>query len=214
MAARLLVQRSWAWVRESVGRALAEAPPGRREEALRQLGRPVAAVLLSARLIEASELTDEAAAFLCAGTDDLIGCLMEVLRSASALATTRRPEATRAVEDCCRRRLTEILACPPRADDDWSVKLPAGCSCELCTRLEEFLADPVRRSLDWPLATERRRHIHARIDNAELPVRHETRRSGRPYTLVLTKTDALFERDRQARLRAEADLAWLNGPGD
>lgn len=37
--------------------------------------------------------------------------------------------------------------------------------------------------------------------------------AGRPYTLVLTKTEALFERDRQARLGAEADLAWLNGPG-
>jgi len=72
---------------------------------------------------------------------------------------------------------------------------------------------PGARSFDWPLATERRRHVHARIDNAELPVRHETRRSGRPYTLVLTKTEALFERDRQARLGAEADLAWLNGPG-
>jgi hypothetical protein len=93
------------------------------------------------------------------------------------------------------------------------VEFPAGCSCELCARLEEFLGDPARRSFDWPLATERRRHVHARIDNAELPVRHETRRSGRPYTLVLTKTEALFERDRQARLGAEADLVWLNGPG-
>jgi hypothetical protein len=45
---------------------------------------------------------------------------------------------------------------------------------------------------------------------AELPVTHQTRRSGRPYTLVLTKTDALFERERQARRRDEDDLAWLD----
>jgi hypothetical protein len=45
---------------------------------------------------------------------------------------------------------------------------------------------------------------------AELPVTHQTRRSGRPYTLVLTKTEALFERERQARRRDEDDLAWLD----
>ena len=42
-------------------------------------------------------------------------------------------------------------------------------------------------------------------------------RSG-PYTLGLTKTDALFDRERQQRERDPADLAWLNtnypvGPG-
>lgn len=36
-----------------------------------------------------------------------------------------------------------------------------------------------------------------------------TKRSGRPYTLVLTKTQMLFEREQQARARDEADLAWL-----
>ena len=212
-AASLLIRESWAWLRESVVRALAAAPPSRREEELSQLGRPIAAVLLSAALIAAPELTEEALHFLCPGNDDLIGCLMEVLRSARALAPSGSSGATGPVEDYCRRRLSARLARPPRAEDDWSVEFPAGCSCELCARLEEFLGDPARRSFDWPLATERRRHVHARIDNAELPVRHETRRSGRPYTLVLTKTEALFERDRQARLGAEADLAWLNGPG-
>jgi predicted nucleotidyltransferase len=48
------------------------------------------------------------------------------------------------------------------------------------------------------------------IDTAELPVRHQTRRQGRPYTLVLTKTDALFDRERQERERDAVDLAWLN----
>ncbi|MFD0329115.1 hypothetical protein ACFQZC_15315 [Streptacidiphilus monticola] len=38
---------------------------------------------------------------------------------------------------------------------------------------------------------------------------HETRRQGRPYTLVLTKTQELFIRERQNRDRATADRAWL-----
>ncbi|MHB8294887.1 MAG: 2OG-Fe(II) oxygenase [Acidimicrobiales bacterium] len=75
--------------------------------------------------------------------------------------------------------------------------------------LGRFLADADRRSFDWPLAEQGRRHVHGRLDGAELPVRHQTRRAGRPYTLVLTKTEALFETERRARAADEANLAWL-----
>jgi hypothetical protein len=51
--------------------------------------------------------------------------------------------------------------------------------------------------------------VHSRIDGAELPVTHVTRRQGRPYTLVLTKTDELFTGDLQRRSSAAADLDWL-----
>ncbi|MCA1677315.1 MAG: hypothetical protein LC799_35760, partial [Actinobacteria bacterium] len=34
-------------------------------------------------------------------------------------------------------------------------------------------------------------------------------RQGRPYTLVLTKTDELFTRATNARRKAVTDLAWL-----
>jgi hypothetical protein len=48
----------------------------------------------------------------------------------------------------------------------------------------------------------------------ELPVRHDTRRQGRPYTLVLTKTSELFTRATNTREKAEADLAWLTSSWD
>jgi hypothetical protein len=51
--------------------------------------------------------------------------------------------------------------------------------------------------------------VHARIDAAELPVRHQTKRVGSPYTLVPTKTDDLFERERQDRAQDERDLLLL-----
>ena len=86
---------------------------------------------------------------------------------------------------------------------------PGGCACELCGVLSDFLCDPAAQVLDWPLAEQRRRHVHATIDAAELPVRHQTRRSGRPYTLVLAKTEALFETERRERAREQADAAWL-----
>jgi hypothetical protein len=41
-----------------------------------------------------------------------------------------------------------------------------------------------------------------------------TRRQGRPYTLVLNKTDALFAREQEARNRDETDLEWLTAHGD
>src|SRR5262249_62403903 len=66
-----------------------------------------------------------------------------------------------------------------------------------------------RLPVEWPLAQQRRQHIHPRIDAAELPVPHVTRRQGRPYTLVLNKTHALFTREQQARARDHADLEWL-----
>jgi hypothetical protein len=79
--------------------------------------------------------------------------------------------------------------------------------------LGTFLADPNRQVHQWPIAEEKRQHVHRTIDGAELPVRHETRRQGSPYTLVLTKTKDLFERDEQAGRRDEADLAWLIAAG-
>jgi len=57
-------------------------------------------------------------------------------------------------------------------------------------------------------------HVHSQIDSAALPVRHETRRQGRPYTLELTKTDELFTRETNARHQAETDLAWLTSTQD
>ena len=65
--------------------------------------------------------------------------------------------------------------------------------------LTQFLhaSDQVR--LNWPLNEQGREQIHGIIDSYGLPVRHTTRRVGRPYTLMLEKTRALFERDAAER---------------
>jgi hypothetical protein len=110
----------------------------------------------------------------------------------------------------CAARLRARLARPQRASGDWSIELPAGgCTCDLCGTLRAFLDDANRRTFEWPLAKQGRRHVHSRIDAAELPVTHQTRRQGRPYTLVLAKTDALITREQEARIRDETDLEWL-----
>jgi len=90
-----------------------------------------------------------------------------------------------------------IIARPLRDEDDWAIGW-AGCGCGLCDTLGAFLGSRTRRVFEWPLATDGRRHVHTRIDSAGLPVRHQTRRQGRPFT-----------REKDTRHKAMTDLAWL-----
>lgn len=108
-----------------------------------------------------------------------------------------------------RTRLEAALASPPRAADDWSLPRPSTCSCDLCAELGAFLADPARTRFDWPLAKDRRQHVHQVLDRARLPVHHETLRRGRPYVLQLRKRSALFEQAAAERARFEEALARL-----
>ena len=68
--------------------------------------------------------------------------------------------------------------------------------------------------LEWPLAKQRRQHVHTRIDAAEAPVTHVTKRHGSPYVLVLRKTDDLFVGEQKARGQAASDLKWLANEWD
>ena len=84
-------------------------------------------------------------------------------------------------------------------DTDWSLPLPPGCDCKLCAELESFLADADRVRFEWPINKQRRQHVHRRIDDDGIPVRHQTRRSGSPYILVLEKRKELFESEVNQR---------------
>jgi len=104
--------------------------------------------------------------------------------------------------------LRDQIVAALRDEDDWSIEWP-GCGCDLRGTLGTFLGSRSRRILEWQPAADGRRHVHTRIDSAGLPVRHRTRRQGRPYTLVLTKTGELFTRGKDARHKAVTGLAWL-----
>jgi hypothetical protein len=207
---RLLSAAAWTPLRESVDRTLRFPAPSHRHAALSEFGPAVAGLLLSTASLASADLRDEIVAFLRSDNDDMLVCAMSALRAAHpASRDTRAAAGLDIVSRHCAVRLATRLAQPPRTADDWSIELPEGCHCELCQTLDSFLTDQARRSFEWPLAEQRRRHVHARIDQHELPIRHQTRRSGRPYTLVLTKTEALFAREREARQRDRTDLAWL-----
>jgi hypothetical protein len=202
--ARLLASEAWRWMDDHL-RLWTTTP--RREVRRPQLERLSSPLV---RLLQAAEpaLRDEITAALRGYGDDILECLMPALRLAHARRATGLDTLTRA----CAERLGGIIARPLREEDDWSIEW-TGCGCGICDTLAAFLGSRSERTFAWPLATAGRRHVHTQIDSAGLPVRHQTRRQGRPYTLVLTKTDELFARATQARQEASSDLVWLTSTG-
>jgi hypothetical protein len=212
-AAQRLVDLAWEWTAKAIGTGLASSSPSRRDEKLGDLGRPLASVLTAAAAIGAAGPRDTVTGHVRKQGNAVTALEMSALRAAADLPRdgARGQDGFGDLAADCATRLRARLARPRRASGDWSIGLPAGgCTCELCGTLRAFLEDTTRRTFQWPLAKERRQHVHSRIDGAELPVTHVTRRQGRPYTLVLTKTDALFAREQEARARDETDLEWLS----
>lgn len=166
----------------------------------------------AARVLGASSTRDSLLAFLTAPKSPLpplaAGALLQEARDGRAPAEVRAL-GLHALHRHVVTSLEQALARPVRSLDDWSIEPPQGCNCELCKELSAFLRAPDRIEHAWPLATEGRRHIHNHIDYHQLPVAHTTTRSGRPYTLVLQKQNALFERDLVLRERQKAMLSWL-----
>lgn len=211
LAARILLQDQWEWLKDLIEETRDLEAPSRRDKALASLARPILGFLEGTEVARAPDVRDAAVTYLCARDDEaILPCLVQVLRAAARKkATAIRTETLDAIRRHCVRRLEARLERPERAEDDWSIALPEGCRCELCATLEAFLSDPDEKQLEWPIAKEKRRHVHNRLDAHELPVRHETRRSGSPYTLVLTKTKDLFTREAEERQSFQADLDWL-----
>jgi len=212
-SAGLLLDLSWTWLGERIHGSCIVPSPSRRNQLTAALGEPLSAVLASAASLGAAPVLDAVRAHVTKQPDPVTVLELATLRTAASswaepASGTAGGVVLGALAAGCAARLRARLARPQRADGDWSIELPAGCTCELCASLQKFLAGPGRVS-EWPLAEQRRRHVHERIDRAELPVTHVTRRQGRPYTLVLTKTDALFTDERDARATTTADLQWL-----
>jgi hypothetical protein len=209
VAAQRLFGLAWGWTGNQIGTVLASPSPSYRDKQLTDLGKPLAAVLTAAAAIDADSTRDTACGYIRKQQDAVTALEMSALRAAELPRDgIRRDAGFGDLAADCAARLRVRLARPQRAPGDWSIELPAGgCTCELCDTLRAFLSDTSRRTFEWPLAQQRRQHVHSRIDAAELPVSHVTRRQGRPYTL--SKTGTLFAREREARIRDQSDLAWL-----
>jgi hypothetical protein len=204
-AAALLVGQAWQALLAKARVHSRTWPTRQQTQALESLAPRLSQLLAAIEACDADSTREEIACTLPTLDDGLTTWLRTAARIGGPGSNVLAAETA--------RRLRALLARPCRDRDDWSIPAPDGCGCELCARLDAFLADRDQRVLEWPIATASRSHIHSRIDSAELPVSHVTRRQGRPYTLVLTKQETLFTRERQERERDEADLAALGHAG-
>lgn len=94
---------------------------------------------------------------------------------------------------------------PPPAPVDWAQQVSVGSerSPEL-RELELFARDPMQQVHLFRINQDARRSIHQTIERLGLDMTHVTERTGRPFTLVCTKTRASYER---ACKRHRSDLA-------
>jgi len=199
---------AWAWLRTRIEACFAAAPTSTVRHKVADLG-----VLLAALLGGVAEVDDKA---ICAEVTtwcqnattpviaDLLLPALEIAESWDAVHAAR--SGLRDLTPIATAILTARIEAPVREPDDWSIAPPADCDCDLCDTLGGFLTDCGERVLEWPMAKDKRRHIHHVIDGAELPVTHTTRRVGRPHVLVLTKTAEVFEREDRARAEAARAL--------
>jgi hypothetical protein len=214
-----LLDLAWEQIRRDTETGLASSSPSYRDRKLGELGRPLSSLLTAAAATGAISTLTTISAYVQQLDGDPVATLeIAVLRAAADLRAETDPPADPSPDEAqfldlaadCAARLRRQLDRPRREPGDWSITLPAGgCTCDLCAALRDFLAAPDRRMLEWPLAKQRRQHVHARIDTAEIPVTHVTKRQGSPYVLVLRKTDDLFAGEQKARGQADSDLKWL-----
>lgn len=194
LVARTLVADQWKQLSKQ-HRGWPETRPSSTQSAIATFTKPLIALLDGAWVAGSGEVLTEIRQFLEPPNYPVLALahLLETARGEDFAAELRD------VEKHCAAELKRSLATPVRATDDWSIAFTPPCKCDLCKELSRFLAARKQITFEWPLAKDRRAHIHSTIEVHELPVAHETRRTGSPYTLVLQKTPELFAREAQDR---------------
>jgi hypothetical protein len=207
-----LVAEEWALVEKTIEHALKDPWKPHVQRGLTELGGPVARIVRATAAAHAEDQRNTLVRYLVTQESRaLLPLLVSILRACREQIAPRELHSLGlgTLLEHCTTALSALAAEPAREPDDWSMDPPMTCDCELCDTLGRFLANREQRKVEWPLAKERRRHVHGQIDGYELPVSHVTRRVGRPFNLVLSKQKALFTHEAKRRAELERDLAWL-----
>lgn len=207
--ARWLVVHQWEWSEGELRKTDESRSPSAASTRLTALVPPLLAILRSSVAIGAFDVLEAIVQQLAAvRTERRVDFLTALLRATTARDADVRL-ALRPIHELCSESIAVWLNAPPREAGDWSIATPLGCRCEHCSKLDTFLTARELRAFEWPLAEVHRAHVQQIIHRNELPVAHQTRRTGRPYTLVLTKREALFQREAARRKRWSEDREWL-----
>lgn len=106
-----------------------------------------------------------------------------------------------------RQQLESATARQPQPPNDWTRPADVECTCQFCSRLNAFLADPSTEIGRIAAREDLRQHVVGTINRHQCDVRHTLERQGSPYSLVLTKTTGSYDR---AVKRYEADCRLLS----
>lgn len=204
---RRIARAQWTWLNTRLDDWIKPPLSSYSLKTIEEASRPIVGLLAAAALVGDLDLPSTIVGRLTAERGYPITGALAVLRAGAPHGAATL--GLGALHDDCTRTLTKLAATPSRSPGDWSITTQIGCKCELCARLGKFLRAANEQQFEWPLAKERRAHVHQTLDRYELPVNHVTRRTGSPYTLVLTKTRALFTRNAAERATWARDLAWL-----
>jgi predicted 2-oxoglutarate/Fe(II)-dependent dioxygenase YbiX len=126
-----------------------------------------------------------------------------------------RPAAERLLKHCL-DELRETTARPVEPPKDWAREANLACDCKDCQALSRFLRDPTQQVARFPMAKERRRHIHSQIERHGCDCTHDTEHKGSPHTLVCKKTQASYVRrlrQYQADQKLLAELEAIASDG-
>lgn len=210
--AQWILVEQWAWLLEQSKQLRKHASAKEMAQELAKLCKPVLSLIEGSLIAKQPDLHGQVIGFLTTeAPGDAAGARVGLLQMAHE---THRRDVLRSlglkpVHAHCAQDLTTRLSMPARAGDDWSITTPVRCTCKLCATLARFLRATDKIRFEWPLAQAQRAHVHRVVDANDLPMTHTTRRTGRPYTLVLEKTDAVFERDVAGRRLWQSELQWL-----
>jgi hypothetical protein len=105
----------------------------------------------------------------------------------------------------CVAHLKARIALPLAPPADFKRDSELTCKCALCAPLARFLADPALPQWSMRAAQPDRSHVESTIKSSHCDVVTATVRKGSPHTLVVTKTQASYER-RVAQRRGDVKM--------
>lgn len=135
--------------------------------------------------------------------------LVPALRTVLGAGPAGRSPALGHLRDACISHLRARVAEPLAPPADWRRASSLPCGCAHCTELASFLEDPDRWIWAFKAAEAHRSHIEGIVKQAGCDVDAATDRRGRPYSLVLTKNSASYERRVRQRQEDLKDLDLL-----
>lgn len=130
------------------------------------------------------------------------------LKSSDASSSNARSCST-AIENWlkgCRSRLEDLTSSAPEAPTDFRRADTVTCTCGDCAALKAFLVNPTEQVGRFPLAKQRRQHLHQIIQRQNCDTTHTTDRRGSPQTLVCTKTTTSYDAACKLFKRDSANL--------